>query len=81
MRKAVYGTIILNLLVAGNAHAWGDENWTPQIVQVEVRSDPDYLQQRIETRRARFEAQQSEQRRIQQVIRKNDQHVKEFKQN
>lgn len=76
MRNIGY-SIIAMLLMAEQAHAWGDENWNaPQPVTINVEIEPDYLQQRIETRRLRAQAQQGERKRMLHVMHENKKRVR-----
>jgi hypothetical protein len=79
MRNIVY-CVIGMLLMAGQAYAWGDENWGgAQSVTVHIENEPDYLQQRIETRQRRHDIQRAEQNRTLRVIRENDRRVRQEK--
>ena len=60
------------ILFSVSAHAWGDEEWGEPAVYVTVATEPDYLQQRIEARRARHQTQQAELARITKTMRRND---------
>lgn len=76
MSRISYSAIIAMILMAGQAHAWGDENWgESQPVIFKVDSKPDYLQQRIETRQRRFDVERAEQNRRLHVMHKNDRRI------
>lgn len=62
------------LQFAGPAHAW-DIEVPPEPIVIEYQESHDYLQQRIETRRIRADAQRAERQRILRSMRENDRRV------
>lgn len=69
--------LVLVALSATPAFAWGDENWGSSNSTVVVVSggSPDYLQQRIDTRKQRATYQRYERARTLQVVRENDRRI------
>ncbi len=76
MNKLIKVFIFAPVLFASNAYAWGDENWVEsQSINVDVQPETDHLQQRINTRQQRLEAEQDQRDRIHRNMRENDKRI------